>query len=133
MASSLLSLLGVVVGTTAGWFGGPAEAALMRLVDLMLCFPALFLLLIVFALLAATPEIIVLYLSLFAWLHLARVVHSEFFLLREQELVQGARAAGVGSRTHRFAGIAQTVGAGDSERGAVLPWGERQAAASPAR
>ena len=98
VASALISLLiGVTVGAVAGWFGGAVDTLLMRFVDLMLCFPALFLLLIIFALVPASPLIIVLFLGLFGWMYLARVVRGEFLSLKEREFVQGAQALGVGS------------------------------------
>ena len=97
--AALLSLvLGVVVGAVAGWFGGIVDTLLMRFVDLMLCFPALFLLLIFFALVPASELVIVLFLGLFGWMYLARIVRGDFLALREQEFVQSALALGVGSR-----------------------------------
>ncbi|HEY8285140.1 MAG TPA: ABC transporter permease [Chloroflexota bacterium] len=97
--AALLSLvLGVLIGAVAGWFGGVVDTLLMRFVDLMLCFPALFLLLIFFALVPASELVIVLFLGLFGWMYLARIVRGEFLMLKEQEFVQSALALGVGSR-----------------------------------
>jgi len=98
VGAALLSLiLGVVIGAVSGWFGGLVDTVLMRFVDLMLCFPALFLLLIFFALVPASELVIVLFLGLFGWMYLARIVRGEFLMLKEQEFVQSALALGVGS------------------------------------
>jgi peptide/nickel transport system permease protein len=98
VSAALISLVvGVVIGACAGWFGGMVDTVLMRFVDLMLCFPALFLLLIFFALVPASEVVIILFLGLFGWMYLARIVRGEFLALKEQEFVQGAQALGVSS------------------------------------
>lgn len=98
VASALISLaIGLVVGCSAGWFGGWIDNALMRFVDLVLCFPALFILLIIFALQPASSTVIIIYLGVFGWLYLARIVRGEFLSLKEREFVQSAQSLGVGS------------------------------------
>jgi peptide/nickel transport system permease protein len=98
VAAAMMSLvIGLIVGAIAGWFGGLVDTVLMRFVDLVLCFPALFILLIVFALVPASPTIIIVFLGAFGWLYLARIVRGEFLSLKEREFVQGAQALGVGS------------------------------------
>jgi peptide/nickel transport system permease protein len=95
VASALLSLaIGVPVGALAGWAGGRLDTMLMRVVDFMLSFPALFLLLIFFSLTPGSATVIVLFLGLFGWMYLARVVRGEFLALKERDYVQGARALG---------------------------------------
>jgi peptide/nickel transport system permease protein len=98
ISAALISLvIGLVVGATAGWFGGWVDNVLMRFVDLMLCFPSLFLLLIIFALTPASETVIVVFLGIFGWLYLARIVRGEFLSLKEREFVQGAQAVGAGN------------------------------------
>ena len=96
VSSALLSLaIGVAVGALAGWAGGWLDAVLMRVVDFVLSFPALFLLLIFFSLTPGSATVIILFLGLFGWMYLARVVRGEFLTLKEQEYMHGARALGV--------------------------------------
>jgi peptide/nickel transport system permease protein len=98
VSAALISLIvGLVIGAVAGWFGGAVDTALMRFVDLMLCFPALFLLLIFFALVPASELVIIVFLGLFGWMYLARIVRGQFLALKEEEYVQGARALGLGN------------------------------------
>jgi len=60
VSAALLSLLiGVAVGALAGWYGGWIDAVLMRVIDIMLSFPALFLLLIFFSLTPSSVTIII--------------------------------------------------------------------------
>jgi peptide/nickel transport system permease protein len=98
VAAALLSLaIGVAVGALAGWYGGHLDTLLMRFVDVMLSFPTLFLLLIFFSITAASVTVIVVFLGLFGWMYLARIVRGEFLSLKERAYVQSAQALGVGS------------------------------------
>lgn len=90
--------LGLGVGLTAGYAGGVVDNLLMRLVDLVLAFPALFLILIVAVTAGVTVPTIMLLIGAFNWLFLARLARAEVLQLKELEYVQAARAAGVPSR-----------------------------------
>ncbi len=97
VSAALLSLvIGVAVGALAGWSGGWRDAVLMRCVDIMLSFPALFLLLIFFSLTPSSVTVIIVFLGLFGWMYLARVARAEILALKEREFVQGAHALGAG-------------------------------------
>ncbi len=94
------SAIGVTLGSLAGYLGGRVDAAVMRLVDLVLSFPAIFLLLILLNWTAgrAPVALMVGYLGLFGWTGLARIVRAEYLSLREREFVEAARAGGAGVR-----------------------------------
>ncbi len=95
--SSLISMvIGVAVGAIAGYYGGWVDNVLMRLVDLLLAFPAIFLLLILFATIQRSLVIVILFLGLFGWLYLARVVRGEILSLRERDFILASRALGLG-------------------------------------
>jgi peptide/nickel transport system permease protein len=87
-------LLGTVIGTFAGYYGGRVDELLMRFVDLMLNFPRLFLLLTLIALLRPSIWVIMAVIGFTGWMGLARLVRGEILSLREREFVQGARALG---------------------------------------
>lgn len=98
VASALIATaIGVLVGAMAGYYGGWVDNALMRLVDVLLAFPSLFLLLILFSLIRPSLVIVILFLGLFGWLYLARVIRGEFLALREKEFVEASRALGANS------------------------------------
>ena len=97
LAAVLSTAIGVAVGAIAGFYGRLADAFLMRLVDLLLAFPAFFLLLILFSIIQASATSIILYLGLFGWLYLARIIRGEFLALREKEFVEAGRALGFSS------------------------------------
>jgi peptide/nickel transport system permease protein len=87
-------LLGTLIGTVAGYYGGRVDELLMRFVDLMLNFPRFFLLLTLIALLRPSIWVIMAVIGFTGWMGLARLVRGEILSLREREFVQGARALG---------------------------------------
>jgi peptide/nickel transport system permease protein len=96
VAVGLATLIGLIIGALAGYYGGWVDSALMRLVDLMLCFPAFFLILAVIALLEPSIWNIMAVIGLTGWMGVARLVRAEFLSLREREFVTAARALGAG-------------------------------------
>ena len=72
------------------------DTLIMRLVDIMLCFPTFFLILTVVALLPASIYNIMVVIGLTSWMGTTRFVRAEFLSLREQDFVAAARALGVG-------------------------------------
>ncbi len=94
-------LIGVFVGTTvgaiAGYLGGFADNVLMRIVDVMLSLPILFVILVAARFFGSgNVGLIVVIFGVFSWMAIARLVRSLFLSLREQEFVEAARAVGVG-------------------------------------
>ena len=71
------------------------DTLIMRLVDIMLCFPSFFLILTVVALLPASMYNIMIVIGLTSWMGATRFVRAEFLSLREQDFVTAARALGV--------------------------------------
>ena len=73
------------------------DTLVMRIVDIMLCFPSFFLILTVVALLPASIYNIMIVIGLTSWMGATRFVRAEFLSLREQDFVIAARALGVGN------------------------------------
>jgi len=94
VAVGIATLIGVLVGALAGYYGGVLDQILMRLVDLMLCFPTIFLILAVIAVLGPSIWNIMAVIGLTGWMGVARLVRAEFLSLREREFVVAARALG---------------------------------------
>ncbi|CAN5316259.1 ABC transporter permease [soil metagenome] len=95
--AALSTMIGVIIGVLAGYYGGWIDNALMRLTDLVLTLPALAILLTFSALYGSGNKWrIALILALFFWKGLARIVRGVFLSLREKEYVEAARAAGAG-------------------------------------
>lgn len=96
LAVGMAMTIGVVVGSIAGYFGGLIDSLLMRLVDLVLSFPTLYLLITLVALLGPSIYLLVLVMGSLGWTDTARIVRAEFLRLREQEFSESARALGAG-------------------------------------
>jgi peptide/nickel transport system permease protein len=94
VAVGIATLIGILVGSLAGYYGGLVDTVLMRLVDLMLCFPTLFLILAVIAVLGPSIWNIMVVIGVTGWMGVARLVRAEFLSLREREFVAAARALG---------------------------------------
>jgi peptide/nickel transport system permease protein len=90
----IASLIGTMLGAAAGYHGGVVDAALMRLVDLMLVFPRFFLLLAVLAFLRPSIWTIMAVIGLTGWMGVARLVRAEFLALKEREFVVWSQAVG---------------------------------------
>jgi peptide/nickel transport system permease protein len=95
--------LGTIVGTIAGFFGGWTDNFLMRVVDIMLSLPLLFVILVASRFFGnGSAMLIVLIFGLFSWMGVSRLVRSLFLSLREQDFVEAARAVGVSERRIAF-------------------------------
>jgi peptide/nickel transport system permease protein len=110
MAMGLAVLVGALVGGLAGYYGGGLDNILMRLTDMMLAFPQLFILIILAIALRDLPIealrgtaiasvlSIVLVIAVLAWMQVARLVRASFLSLKEQEFADAARCLGVSNR-----------------------------------
>lgn len=96
-AAVLAVVLGGVVGSIAGYFGGIVDMLLMRLTDVALSVPFLFIVLLLALLIGPTPISVVLIISSLSWMYPARIVRSEFLTLKHREFVEAARAMGMGT------------------------------------
>ena len=110
MAMFLAVLLGSLVGGLAGFYGGWVDNVLMRLVDMMLAFPSLFVLILLSLALRDLPIealrgtafasvfSIVLVIAVLSWMSVARLVRASFLSIREREFVLAAEGLGVPNR-----------------------------------
>jgi len=98
-AALLMVLIGSLIGALAGYFGGRIDFWISRLIEVVQCFPAFFLILLVLAFWdpKSLPPIIaiVLVLALVRWTGVARLTRAEFLRLRERPFALAARAAGL--------------------------------------
>jgi peptide/nickel transport system permease protein len=93
-ATIIAVLVGSLFGALAGYYGGAADWLVSRLIEVVLCFPFLFLLLGIVALFKPSMMTIMIALGLTSWTSEARYVRAEFLRTREVEFVQAARGSG---------------------------------------
>ncbi|MFH0809454.1 MAG: ABC transporter permease [Pseudomonadota bacterium] len=86
--------IGIIVGAVAGFYGGWTDSLLMRFVDVMMCFPAFFLILTIVALLGPSILNVMIIIGATSWMGTARFVRAEFLSLRGRDFVCAARALG---------------------------------------
>lgn len=87
-------LIGVTIGTIAGYFGGWIDTICSRVLDTLLAIPFILLAISLVAILGPSLQNIILVIALRTWIVYARVVRSEVLSLKEREFVMGARATG---------------------------------------
>jgi peptide/nickel transport system permease protein len=90
-------VLGLLVGTVAGYFGGIVDAVLMRVTDIFLAFPRLILALALVAVLGPGIENAVLAIALTAWPPYARVARAETLTVRSSDYIAAIRLQGAGA------------------------------------
>ena len=98
VAVGIAVLIGVIVGAMAGYFGGSIDIFVSRIIEVVICFPAFFLILTIIALVAKMSiYYLMLAIGLVGWTGVARFVRGEFLKLREQDFAVAARALGAPS------------------------------------
>jgi oligopeptide transport system permease protein len=95
--AALGTLIGLVLGGTAGWFGGRVDFVALRLIEIMQAVPALILALIAISIWGSGLDKVILYLGLTGWVGITRLVRAQFISLRDREFVTAARAIGTPS------------------------------------
>ncbi|OGR29112.1 MAG: peptide ABC transporter permease [Desulfuromonadales bacterium GWD2_54_10] len=86
--------IGTLVGLVSGFYSGIVDTALMRFVDIMLCFPAFFLILAVIAIREPSIWNIMIVIGLTGWMGVARLVRAETLSIREMDYIMAARCIG---------------------------------------
>src|SRR6185437_404490 len=99
LAAAIATIVGTLWGATAGLAGGIVDGVMMRIVDVVLSIPLLFVVLIVGAKWGSSILSLALIIGVFSWLVPARLVRGEVLTLRVRDLVAAARAAGSGRRS----------------------------------
>lgn len=94
LAAAVGASIGIIVGVLSGYLGGLVDEVTMRVVDILLCLPLLPLLLTLVFLFGKNVFYIVLFIAIFGWQGLARIIRSQVLSLRETAFIECAKAAG---------------------------------------
>ena len=91
--------IGTFVGIVSGYFGGKLDGFLMRLVDVFLAIPSLFVIIVGARILSSLGgtglQTVIIVFIVFGWMGTARLVRGQVLALREMEFIEAARALGV--------------------------------------
>lgn len=91
-------IIGIVLGGISGYFSGWIDDLIMRVVEVMYCFPTFFLIMMVIAFLGANIINVMIVIGFTSWPGLCRLVRAEFLTLRERDFVFSARVQKIPSR-----------------------------------
>lgn len=92
----LAGLGGAMAGILAGYIGGRTDTVLMRLIDIMIVLPDLPAMIVLAAFFGPSMLTIVMVLSLFSWVHTARIVRSKVLSLKQRRYIHAAEIYGAG-------------------------------------
>jgi peptide/nickel transport system permease protein len=95
VAVGISTIIGILVGSIAGFAGGWADNLLMRLADIFLSLPTFFLILTVNTFLKPSIYNIMVIIGIFGWMGISRLVRGEFLRLQNMDFITAARSVGV--------------------------------------
>lgn len=94
VATALAVLIGVTVGTVAGYFGGRVDTFLSRTMDVFLSFPFLLFAISLVSVFSPSVKISIFVIAFFTWANVGRIVRGQVLSIREKEYVEAARSLG---------------------------------------
>jgi peptide/nickel transport system permease protein len=94
VAVGIYTLIGVFLGSLAGYYGGWVDSVIMRLADIFLSFPSLILIITVVSILGPSNYNVMLVIGLLGWPSIARILRGLFLSLRERDFVTASRTVG---------------------------------------
>ena len=116
LAVILITVIGVILGGIAGYFGGVIDNIIMRLCDVLICLPGIPILLIISTILDSSDidakyriYLLMIYLTFISWPGTARLVRGQILSLREQEYMVAAEAMGYSTMRKIFKHLVPNV------------------------
>ena len=94
VAVGISTFVGIILGAVSGYFGGIADLIIMRFVDVVNCFPVMFLIIIIATILNPSIYNVMIVIGLCNWTGTARLIRGEILRVREMEYVQAAISLG---------------------------------------
>jgi peptide/nickel transport system permease protein len=117
IATGASTLFGVVLGLTAGFFGGKTDTAISRTIDVVLSMPLLLFAIGIVSACSTSVEgclgglikpglpTVVFVIALFSWPYIARIVRGNTLSIREKEFIEASRSLGAGNRRIMFSEV----------------------------
>jgi peptide/nickel transport system permease protein len=98
-SSGIAAILGVILGSVAGFFGGKVDELIMRILEVFMIIPTFFLVLSIAAIFGSSLWNVVILIGITGWPSTARLMRAEFLSFKERDFVEAATATGA-SKTH---------------------------------
>ncbi|PZO64449.1 MAG: peptide ABC transporter permease [Paracoccus denitrificans] len=95
VGAAIAVIVGTLYGATAGYLGGRTDQLMMRLVDILLSIPYMFVLILLLVMFGRSISMLFLGIGLISWLEMSRIVRGQTLSLKNREFIEAARATGV--------------------------------------
>ncbi|GFZ33786.1 peptide ABC transporter permease [Clostridium zeae] len=95
VATTIQLAIGIILGSIAGYCGGVVDTIIMRLVDIIMCFPFFVIAISMAAILGPSIWNVMIIIGVLQWTNLARIVRAEILSLKRREFIEAAKALGL--------------------------------------
>ena len=89
------TFIGTIYGAVSGYIGGRVDSLMMRIVDILIAIPFMFVLILFLVVFGRSILMIFVGIALFSWLGMARIARGQTMTLKNKEFIEAARATGV--------------------------------------
>ncbi len=94
-ATIIQIVIGVTLGAVSGYYGGLIDNIIMRLVDIIMCFPLFMIAVAIAAVIGPSIWNLIIIIAILSWTNIARIVRAEVLSLKEREFIEASRALGL--------------------------------------
>ncbi len=102
ISMSIAAVIGIAVGSIAGYCGGKIDMIISRVIEVIVCFPVFFLILAIMVWLEPSITNVMIVIGLTRWTRIARFTRGEFIRIKGQDYVIAAKALGISHRSIMF-------------------------------
>lgn len=93
-ATMLQVMIGTILGVLAGYFGGAIDAIIMRIVDIVMCFPFFIVAIALAAIVGPSVVNLIIIIAILSWTDIARIVRAEVLSIKERDFIMASKAIG---------------------------------------
>lgn len=93
-ATMLQVMIGTILGVLAGYFGGVIDAIIMRIVDIVMCFPFFIVAIALAAIVGPSVVNLIIIIAILSWTDIARIVRAEVLSIKERDFIMASKAIG---------------------------------------
>ncbi|MEO6301267.1 MAG: ABC transporter permease subunit [Paracoccaceae bacterium] len=97
VAAVIAVVVGTLYGAVSGYVGGRVDSAMMRIVDILMAVPFMFVVILLLVIFGKSLIVLFMGIGLLSWLGMARIVRGQTLVLKGREFIEAARASGVSS------------------------------------
>jgi peptide/nickel transport system permease protein len=93
----IVVVVGIILGSLAGYFGGIVDEIIMRITDIFLAFPALILAMAIVSVIGPSLKSVMIALAVVSWPSYARLIRGDILQVREEDYIEASRGLGASS------------------------------------